>query len=307
MGVTECYSPIHGFKGPVKENGRRDVIFRAPAGTERMTVPCGHCLGCRMKYSREWAIRCMHESQMHERNCFVTLTYDDAHYPKDGSLQKGDFQKFMKRLRREYVRWHDGKGLRYFHCGEYGDRFARPHYHALLFGVDFDDKVLFRTRDRNSLYTSAALRELWPLGHSLVGEVTFASASYVTRYCVKKVVGEKSDEHYCNHKTGVLLQPEYTTMSRRPGIGAGWFEKFKSDVFPSDNVVVGGWPMKPPRFYDNLLAKEDEDLLAELKLKRMEHMGDLHERSQERLSVKEFVRTKEMMEFKRLYEEGVDR
>lgn len=205
----------------------------------------------------------MHEAALYEKNCFLTLTYDDRHLPPNGSLVKSDFQNFMKRLRKEY-----GTGIRYYHCGEYGETFARPHYHALLFNHDFPDKRVYSTRNGNTLFSSEKLSDLWKNGHALIGEVTFESAAYVARYVMKKVTGVKAVEHYGGRV------PEYTTMSRGSkklgtgGIGRGWYDKYKSDVYPHDRVVVRGVPTRPPRFYDSLLGREDRALAEFLKLRR---------------------------------------
>ena len=84
---------------------------------------------------------------MHEDNCFITLTYDDENIPWDGSLNKQHFQAFMKRLR-----WHNKeKKIRYFHVGEYGEQLSRPHYHALIFNHDFDDKETVDSERRNEV------------------------------------------------------------------------------------------------------------------------------------------------------------
>lgn len=87
-------------------------------------IKCGQCMECRLAYSREWAIRITHEAAMHERNCFLTLTYDDDHLPKYGQLVKSDLQKFFKRLRHHF-------NFKYVACGEYGERRRRPHFMRL--------------------------------------------------------------------------------------------------------------------------------------------------------------------------------
>jgi len=291
-----CYSPLHGYVGEVNEKGSRPIAWKAPAGSVRQVVPCGKCVGCKLQYAKNWAIRCIHESQMHERNSFITLTFDDDHLPADGSLDYGYFQDFMKRLRLSV-----DHPIRFFHAGEYGGKLQRPHHHALLFGHDFDDKIVKTVRNGNKFYESPSLGALWPMGFHSIGDVNYATASYVARYCVKKVNGEAADEHYVNRKTGVLLKPEFTTMSRRPGIGATWFKKFKSDVFPSDEVVMSGRPCRPPRYYDNLLDKEDPDLLESLKLKRAAKVS-YSESTDERLRVKEEVKIAEVSKLKRTLE-----
>lgn len=246
-----CYRPLECWRiaGDTKLRftypHRSDIL-------EKLEVPCGQCIGCRLERSRQWAIRCIHEAQLHEKNCFITLTYAPEHLPSPPTLDVRDFQLFMKRLRKRF-----GKGVRFFHCGEYGEQYGRPHYHACLFNFDFPDKKLWRTSNGFNIYTSSILEELWPFGFSTIGDVTFESAAYVARYIMKKVTGKNADEHYENVDplTGevYLAKPEYITMSRRPGIASGWFEKYASDVYPSDAVVVRGREMRPPRYYDNKL------------------------------------------------------
>lgn len=238
-----CFSPLKGYRARVvNPSGKRGIVFNPREGLcdRPVDVPCGQCIGCRLERSRQWAVRCMHEAQLHDRNCFLTLTYSPENLPEGGSLVKRDFQLFMKRLRK-----HAGVRVRFYYCGEYGDRLQRPHYHACIFGFDFCDKTLWSCRDGVKLYRSEVLERLWPLGHSTIGEVTFESAAYCARYITKKVTGGEADGHY-----GVRI-PEFTGMSRRPGIGSNWLEKYSEDVYPADIVVVRGRKCKPPRFYDS--------------------------------------------------------
>ena len=233
-----------------------------------VSVPCGQCIGCRLEKSRQWAIRCLHESKMHENNCFITLTYDEEHLPEDGSLNLPDFQKFMKRYRKAI-----GIPIRFFHCGEYGDKTKRPHYHALIFGHDFCDKELWSRRNGEDLYVSPTLERLWPFGFSTIGQVTFESAAYVARYVMKKVTGPLAIHEYCevDWTTGEILserKPEYTTMSRRPGIGSSWFQKWSKDVYPSDEIIINGKQVKPPKFYDSQFEIMNSDQYQLVRKKR---------------------------------------
>lgn len=261
-----CYSPLHAYKGKSNDADKIKITFRRGDSWrgEKLDLPCGQCVGCRLERSRQWAVRCMHEASLYDENSFLTLTYNDENIPPSGSLVKSDFQDFMKRLRKSIA----PKKVRYYHCGEYGETLARPHYHALLFGHDFEDKKFFSKRGENSLFVSDTLSKLWPFGFSVVGEVTFQSAAYVARYVMKKVTGEKAVDHYGERV------PEYTTMSRRPGIGKGWYEKFKADVYPHDRVIVRGYPTRPPRFYDEQLGREDRSTLERLKIKREKENGN---------------------------------
>ena len=249
-----CYSPLRGWRSSERSpTGKRRIVFN-PRDALRdlpVSVPCGQCVGCRLERSRQWAVRCVHEASLHERNCFITLTYDDAHLPADGSLNLDHFQKFMKRLRKRF-----GDGIRFFHCGEYGENFGRPHYHACLFNFDLPDREFWSCREDVNLYTSKILSSLWPFGFVTVGDVTFESAAYVARYVMKKVTGDNASDHYrfTNEITGQVYdrKPEYVTMSRRPGIGRGWVDKYLDDVYPFDFIVINGVKCKPPRFYDGV-------------------------------------------------------
>lgn len=232
----------------------------------------------------------MHEAQLHDDNCFITLTYDEQRLPWGGTLVLGHFQKFMKRLRKRH-----GAGIRFFHCGEYGGSTGRPHYHALLFGLDFDDKEWLKDNDQGDpLFTSSNLSSLWPYGHASVGALSAQSAAYVTRYALKKVTGHNAEAHYetMHESTGEIFQkrPEYVTMSRRPGIGARWLERFGDEVFPDDFVVVNGKERKVPKSYDKLLEKADPRLFARVKSERRRTgMAYSAERTPERLRVRERV------------------
>lgn len=284
-----CYSPLHAFKGPVNENGKRPVIWRAPAGSEKQDIPCGKCVGCRLRYAKDWAIRCMHEASLYKENCFITLTFNEKCLPEDGSLSVRYVQLFMKRLRKRYPE----RKIKYFFAGEYGAKVGRPHYHGLLFNHSFPDQRFVVERFGNRVYESPTLKDLWPFGFHSIGDITHASASYVARYCVKKVSGEEADEHYADKRTGVLRKPEFTVMSRGGRTGKGiaydWFRKYKDDVFPSDEVIFNGKSVKPPRYYDNLLDKVEPDLIEDLKRLRAEKVL-WSESTLDRLIVKEEVR-----------------
>ena len=236
-----CYYPLKGYLSKsLTVNGKRGITFTASKGfTDKpMTIPCGQCIGCRLKYSAMWAARMVHESQLYDDNCFITLTYDDDHLPSDLSLRKRDFQLFMKRLRKRF----SSDRIRFFHCGEYGENFGRPHYHACLFNFDFPDRELFSIRNDVRLYTSDILTDIWGKGMCSVGDVTFDSAAYVARYVTKKVTGDLADDHYqsVDLDTGEITwrQPEYTTMSRRPGIGRDWYDKYGAATHHDDFIVV---------------------------------------------------------------------
>ena len=218
-----------------------------------LTLPCGQCVGCRLERSRQWAVRIMHEASLHDVSSFVTLTYSDECLPSPPSLRYSDFQAFMRRLRKSH-----GK-VRFFVCGEYGERTWRPHFHACLFGLRFSDlKVYKKTAAGFTLYESSELSRVWTLGFASVGQLSFESAAYVARYCMKKVTGDLAETHYrkTDLNTGEMydLVPEFARMSLKPGIGFQWFKQFRHEVGTHDGVVVRDRLCKPPRYYDKLLV-----------------------------------------------------
>lgn len=193
----------------------------------------------------------MNENQMHKDSCFVTLTYDDIELPHGENLPTlapKDFELFMKRLRKEY-----GPNIKFFGCGEYGSRTNRPHYHACLFGIDFEDKKLYSTKRDYKCYTSDNLNRIWTHGHCIIGDVTFDSAAYVARYIMTKKTGP-----HAKYYTDNGIQPEFVRMSRRPGIGASWFQKYQSDIYPFGRMRVRGKITSIPRYYSNLLSISDQ-------------------------------------------------
>lgn len=283
-----CYAPLRGFKGV---SGGISWTPSVSYVDVPFSVPCGQCLGCRLERARQWSVRIMHEAQLYEHSSFVTLTYSDEHVPSDGSLRKSDFQKFIKRLRRR----SDAR-ISYFHCGEYGDQLGRPHYHAILFNTFFADSVFHKnTAGGHRLYTSAFLDAVWGLGLCTVGAVTSESAGYVARYCLKKVTGDQAVDHYRRISADgeiYYLAPEYGTMSLKPGIGQGWFEKFGSEVCNYDGVVTGGKLRGAPRYYDKLRSRADGKAAMKVVkrkrvLKALDHADD---NTDERLAVKRKVK-----------------
>lgn len=206
---------------------------------------------------------------MHEQNSYITLTFSDRHLPVDYSVSTRDMQLFLKKLRKSV----QPKRVRFYLGAEYGEKFQRPHYHALLFGHDFTDKIKWKRNHKDQwLYTSQELSKLWPYGHSSIGDVTFESAAYVARYCTKKIGGDEAANHYLRvhplHGFICRVKPEFSLMSRMPGIGQTWFDKFKSDVFPSDQCIVDGRAVPMPRFYLDQLSEEETKLIKRQRRKK---------------------------------------
>jgi hypothetical protein len=255
-----CYKPLTAYRSKERDcNNKYTIVFDPAQAYDlvKIQLPCGKCIGCRLEYSRQWAMRCMHEVSLHDKNCFITLTYDDEHLPKNKSLIHEDFQYFMKRLRKKY-----GNGIRFFQCGEYGEVNGRPHYHAILFNHDFDDRTYLKTVNGYKYYNSQSLLDLWHhKGMVHVGDAEWESCAYVARYITKKInPGDKEHKDkffqkygYWDPETGELFhrKVEYTSMSTKPGIGKEWFNKYHKEVYHTDSVVFRGMEMKPPKYYDN--------------------------------------------------------
>lgn len=276
-----CTSPLILRRDP---NGLT-TSDRGSGAVNVVKVRCKQCAHCRLRKRGEWSVRIMHEAQMHKRNCFITLTYADSEVPRDYSLEKYDFQCFMKRLRKNL-----GLKVRYFHAGEYGDRYLRPHYHAILFGVDFlEDRTRVDFSSKYPLFRSPTLESLWGLGFVTLAPVTLRSAAYVAKYTQKKVNGALAPRYHRVHPvTGEYwaVNPEYATQSRKPGLGHAWFQKYRQEVYVDDCVILEGKRYPTPEYYDSLL---DEQELESVKAKRRENIKYDKDLTPERLAVRERV------------------
>lgn len=292
-----CTSPLKGVilgrdvvtgKKIVKVLSRHDESYQ---GYETFPVPCGNCMACRLEYSRQWANRCMMEAMYHDSCCFITLTYDDLHIPRRRyrvsgsqrfsvaySLSQADLQKFFKRLRKRFP----AACIRYFGCGEYGPTTLRPHYHVILFGIDFPDRVEVRkSKSGQKMYTSEILTRLWsapprlleeydspdkifhestPIGMATVQDCTWETCAYTARYVTKKLKGPYADFYKERN-----IDPPFTCMSRRPGIGRQYYEDHP-DLWDHDYIHVptsdGGKQFRPPKYFMKLY-EQDSPYLAE--------------------------------------------
>ena len=282
-----CYHPRKVWEGRRPTvNGKMKIVFvseKAKDVSDWFTVPCTQCVGCRADSAIEKAFRGHHEASLYRDNCFVTLTYADESLPWGSGLKKSDHQKFVKQLRNYVERKGDGRQVRYMMCGEYGDLRQRPHYHFLLFNWDFKDKRVTRTRGGYPVYESKLLSKLWPHGLHEIGEAGFESSAYIGRYISKKLNGKLADrldpntglKYYerVDVRTGEIIEviPEYYACSTKPGIGAGWYEKFESDCWPDDFLVHKGRKLKVPAYYLDLLERANPQLHQEIRQRRAEN------------------------------------
>lgn len=282
-----CYHPLEAVILPgTTPNGKKNIkILSGPHASEvypswqRLKLPCGQCVGCRLEYSRQWANRCMLEYQYHSESWFLTLTYNDAHVPvtyyaknDDGEAipaltlsPKGrDLELFWKRLRKA----HSDDHIRYFACGEYGSTTYRPHYHAIVFGLSLDDLRPYggRSPQGYDYFISDSLTECWGLGFVVVGAVTWETCAYTARYVMKKLKGPAAQVY-----SDFNLQPEFVRMSRRPGIGRQYYDDHP-EIFEHEYINlstdVGGLKFRPPRYYDKLYDIEHPGEMAQAKAVR---------------------------------------
>lgn len=255
--------------------------FTKPSGLEPIQIACGKCIGCRLDKSREWATRCMLELPEHEQSWFVTLTYNDEHLPykiqtnpltketrSSPTLNPVDVQLFLKRLRKRF----EGTTIRFFMCGEYGSLNKRPHYHLILFGAPLNDRLTFLKKKNGDVYFSSDdVYELWTdkngesIGYNVTTSVNWNTCAYVARY-----VQKKADSPIVRKDIDVV--PEFIRMSRRPGIGRAYYDKFKDDIYLSDQISKGfEVPVRPPKYFDRLYDVDGHMRMLELKEKRKEY------------------------------------
>lgn len=282
-----CYHPLPAIKKPFDNTFRVGkygdsfqpyVDYQTGELIDQISVPCGKCIGCRLDYSRAWADRCVLESLDYpEDHCwFVTLTYDDNHLvTADRSIvsDKGtltlyprDVQLFIKRLREHWSRVYGVDRIRFFMCGEYGSTTARPHYHLLLYNLPIQDLKYYTANLLGDLlYNSDELSSLWGLGFVVIGKFEWKTAAYTARYVLKKFKGQNKEETR-EHYEKVGLYPEYTRMSRKPGIGRDYLDRHAAEIYKNDEIILaGGRVSKPPKYFDKIMKDNDEVLMTLIK------------------------------------------
>lgn len=267
----------------------KKIKFKRPAdwwNYKIQEIACGKCQECLINHANNWATRIMCEAKSHEKNCFVTLTYDNEHLPINQNhmtLRKKDIQDFIKRLR-----YHIDENIAYFLCGEYGPRTFRPHYHMILFGYKPDDlQNIGFSKTENLMQTSKKIADIWGNGHIAIEDLNYKTACYTARYCLKKAgikpkkrkytgefepvekIDERNGKIFIQNKN--LTEParfdnygrefEFILMSKKPAIGLKYWlenkEKIKRNkgiLLKIDDKVV----LKPlPRYFKKLWEKEN--------------------------------------------------
>lgn len=254
-------------------------------GQDMIQIPCGKCIGCRLDYSRHWADRMMLELEDMKTGIFVTLTYDSEHLEENWSqyddngpirnplyltLVKRHAQNFIKEIRRQFKE----KKIRFYLSGEYGELHGRPHYHAILFGLSLDDFADHEIVGRNELgqlyYKSDKLQKIWKKGYVGLSEVSWQTCAYVARYCMKKLNGDMADIYAARN-----IIPEFSLMSRMPGIGAKYLEKHPDALEYSEINLHGvNHALTIPKYYLRLKEKEDPKFVEKLRKERARFAED---------------------------------
>lgn len=297
-------------------------------------LPCRQCIGCRLETSRTWATRCVHETKSHQFNTWITLTYTDEHLPKKyntgiihpvtkrpiyaGSLDPLIIPRYIRKLRKscllpqtkinrnEIILLQSNPFkiirapiLRYYYGAEYGEKYARPHYHICLFGISFQDTKLIQTTPQGfKLYESETAKKYWPYGNHMIGELNFETAAYTARYIMKKITGQKQKKHYekIDADTGeiIIINPEFNEMSRDPGIGKKHYEKYKKDIYKEkkSQVRINGHTNKPPRYYDKQYQKNNPEHYKTIKFARqLDAIQKWRNHTPARLKAEETIKT----------------
>lgn len=244
-----------------REGNKTYSSRKALPGLLPIIHPCGKCLPCRLLKAKEKAIRCVHEAKMHEKNIFLTLTYNNENLSSP-RLVLQDMDLFLKRLRehinREATTDDEKKALTisYMYTGEYGEESKRPHWHIIIFNYEPSDKRFPDHRKHqddlgNLIWTSDTLTKLWKKGTIEFGAVTFESAGYVARYAAKKLIhGHDQDHDY---------HPIHNTSKGR-AIGRTWIEKHFKHTFENGFVVINEKQAKIPRYYVDWAKKHQTKL-----------------------------------------------
>lgn len=281
-----------------KWDNQENIWKNTGDGRRIQKIPCGHCFGCRLDYSKEWATRCVLEAKAHPewQNYFITLTYEEPYKPYtpksyseetgeiweddgtwNGYLKPDHITKFMKDLRRYYKYHYNHDGIRFYACGEYGEKKHRPHYHLIIFNLPLNlkkiDKVNQSCYGKDPIWYSEELDQIWGKGLVAIGEVNWSTCAYVARYMMKKQKGPNSEDYY----RAKGQTKEFVRMSRRPGIGSEYYDVNKDKIYCNDEIIMktvkeNVASIKPPKYYDRKYDIDEPEIMEAIKEKRKEAM-----------------------------------
>lgn len=270
-----CHYPLQAWRG-IKDNKiylSQPTPENVPA-ERRLQLPCTQCLGCRKTAAKAWALRCRLEMQQHAYATFATLTYDPKYCPP--TLRKADLQLYLKRLRINASRHYAIDAVRFFACGEYGTQRGRPHYHAILYGLHYE-------QHRNLIEKS------WGLGDTQTKEANNRRIAYTAGYVAKKYNEAPHEAHErVDPETGEVYdyEPPFLQMSRKPGIGGHarqWPASWRAFA------INDGHKMPVPRFYHESWKQQATEEEKEKLLQQKAQLALKRDNSPERLKAKEQI------------------
>jgi len=266
-----CLTPLPAYR---LEDGSISFRRDEPAAVSSLVVPCKSCRWCRMDVARQWSVRAFHESLLTSASCFLTLTYSDDNLPHNGSLVRADLDDFCKRMREHCLRVL-GVRIRFFGCGEYGERSLRPHYHLIVFGASFTDgTVCGRSGSGVDVLQSPTLDGLWGHGRAVFQSFNIYAAKYIAKYSLAKFDGDQAALllPVTDPDTGEVLMrvPPFIKRPSRPALGIPFLERFTEDVYAYDEIVLpDGTTTGRVEAYDRWLAERDPERFEAVKDARL--------------------------------------
>lgn len=271
-----CLHPVKLF---YNKKTKKYQINYMPGDCDKYNVvyaPCGKCEACQENRINEFQLRVSHELESYNYEaCFITLTVNDENMESifpNRELTHRPFQLFMKRLRKELDK--QGKKITYLMCGEYGSKYNRPHYHAVIFGwnPDLSDLRLVERKQHYTISSSKLIEKCWPYGFNTVGTANIHSGSYLAKYVIKQTK-DWNDYLYdidvdtgevCNYKRPYLVYPR---SKQNGGLGYRWYRKNAEEIFEQGYIQGSRIEIKQtiPRYYKRKFEEEFPELYKKWK------------------------------------------
>lgn len=240
---------------------------KSPITKNGLKIPCGCCVACRINETTDWTIRSVFELHAHETASFVTLTYNEENYPKNGSISKMFLQEFYDELQHKY-KYRTGKTLRFFSCGEYGDHTHRAHYHGIIYGLNpdpFDKKNKDRELIADSWHYCNKEMFNWnqrDFNKNAINFVSRETCQYVAGYVQKKLKSFRAEEY---KKLGI--EAPFKIQSK--GLGLQYALDNAEQLRENGFTYYNGKRVRIPRYFREKLGiekifeetEEDEKIL----------------------------------------------
>lgn len=237
INKNNSYSLMSNNTSKAKINWITEEEYYKRKDKENTTIiPCKKCRLCRLTKANDWATRCYTETITNTIGIFITLSYNEENLPKteegEPTLKKDHLRLFKNKLRQQLYR--DTKKrvkIKTFECGEYGEKKGRPHYHMILWGWKPNDmKPIKMNKNGDWLYTSQKIEKIWGKGFTIIGQISYESASYVARYTNKKI----------DEKTKPNVEKPFINMSRgkNNSIGIDYWKMKKKEIKENKGIYI---------------------------------------------------------------------